>query len=105
MALLEALPETVENSLRELNQQSENTESSPPEVSKAEENGNEETNGYKRLAFATDLSENGAFGTEWLVVDAEKVYVFSPNGGERAHLRHAVPLAHIKQAKAEMGVG
>jgi ATP-binding cassette subfamily B protein len=105
MPLLETLPETVENSLRELNEQSENALPAPPEENRAEENGGEETNEPRRIAFATDISAEGTFGEEWLVVDEEKVYVFSPNGGERAHLRHAVPLARIKQAKTEMGVG
>lgn len=63
------------------------------------------SNGTKPIAFATDINAEGVFGPEWLVVDREQVYVFSPNGGEHAHLRHAVPIRRIKEAKAEMHIG
>src|SRR5262249_24550971 len=72
----------------------------------SEDAGGEETpEERKRIAFATDITSEGAFGPEWLVVENEKLYVFAPNGGTRAHLRHVVPLRAIKEAKAEVHVG
>jgi ATP-binding cassette subfamily B protein len=137
MALLETLPEAVENSLRELRQQAQTEPTNgkshlppiatsangsaiiapqslpstlpgeddiaPEESDKADSNGADHSD--KPIAFATDINAEGVFGPEWLVVDKEQVYVFSPNGGEYAHLRQAVPIHRIKEAKAEMGVG
>ncbi|HLK57538.1 MAG TPA: ABC transporter transmembrane domain-containing protein [Chthonomonadaceae bacterium] len=158
MALLEALPDIVEASLRELREQDDTTPSEgtaekllgeavvqqrdpaastsisnnghdalttlPSADSASEEAGPAETQPKtsheellptnsdtaeatvpKVLAFATDLNAEGAFGPEWLVVDSGKVYVFAPNGGQKAHLLHVVPLAHIKEAKAEIQIG
>ncbi len=139
MALLETLPEPVENSLRELRERTQTQPANghtdtpltstdnnptalpqPAEAVVAMRDGGpvpdgqtdaEETEGTvlniaeKPIAFATDINAEGVFGPEWLVVDQEQVYVFSPNGGERAHLRLAVPVERIKEAKAEVHVG
>ncbi|HZP80744.1 MAG TPA: ABC transporter transmembrane domain-containing protein [Chthonomonadaceae bacterium] len=124
MALLETLPEEVENSLRELRQQAQNDSngstngdgktpalpapSEPTPLSEEESPQKDEdvlNLEEKPIAFATDINAEGVFGPEWLVADNEQVYVFSPNGGKHAHLRHAVPIQRIKEVKAEMGVG
>lgn len=136
MALLEALPEVVENTLRELREQEQTGSSTQPALAAngdtaavqavvaqrpddavsesgtdapseldAEAKSGEAPGDTTPLAFATDLNAKGDFGPEWLVVDSGKVYVFGPNGGQRAHIRHAVPLARIKEAKAEMHIG
>jgi len=57
------------------------------------------------IVFATDVNVHGAFGEEWLIVDDHRVYVFAPNGSERAHLVHSVPLRSIREANAEIKVG
>ena len=49
------------------------------------------------IVFATDINAGGEFGEEWLVVEDERVYVFSPNGGEKAHLIHEVPMRSIQR--------
>ena len=134
MALLEALPEVVENSLRELHAQNEtarNGSASPNEP--AEKNGaaaapptaelppapdtsealteTPETDPEKAaeadrtIAFETDVTTSGAFGTEWVVVEKEQVCVLAPNGATKAHVRHVVPMTRIKEAKAEMHIG
>lgn len=129
MALLETLPDEVANSLREL--QSQRPAASPrlPEshpVTVADQpaasgsvatlermadavaattNTEPDAEPIKTVAFETDMTENGVFGTEWLVVDSEQVMVFRRNGGNKAHLLHAVPLSRIKEAKAEMLIG
>jgi len=57
------------------------------------------------IVFATDINAKGAFGEEWLVIDRKRVYVFAPNGGEKAQVVHDVPLESIREAKAEVNVG
>ena len=130
MALLETLPDDVANSLRELQAQRpaeqprlldepysvlpaeqllaagpvatlERTTEAVPEAMDAVADAEP----IKTVAFETDMTENGVFGTEWLVVDLEQVTVFRRNGGNKAHLLHAVPLSRIKEAKADMLVG
>ena len=59
----------------------------------------------KRIAFATDLDAKGGFGSEWLVVDDGVVHVFEPDGETRAKLKYSVPIADIKEAKAETYIG
>ncbi len=59
----------------------------------------------KRIAFATDLDSAGSFDSEWVVVEDGQVYVFTRNGGSTAHLKHVVPIADIKDAKAETYFG
>lgn len=125
MALLEALPETVENSLRDLREQrlalsdtsagtgSNGKNGAAPvasasaaaEMTEPEAAAETTPESDKPIAFETDITESGAFGTEWVVIDSGQVYVFAPNGGTRAHLRHSVPLERIKEAKAEIHIG
>jgi ATP-binding cassette subfamily B protein len=158
MALVEELPDFVENSLRELREKEEPTEALPappqvldealtngngakaallgtatthavvavlapasnggnatedpkgeaeePSAMEAEKTGNEEgAEAPRRISFATDINAAGTFGPEWLVIENRQLYVFAPNGGQRAHLLHAVPLSTIREAKAEMHVG
>ena len=57
------------------------------------------------LVFETDINQEGAFHPEWLVVDDANAYVFSRNGGNRAKLRHSLPLQTIQEAKTETLVG
>lgn len=59
----------------------------------------------KPIVFASDLARQGDFGEEWLVVSQEKLYVFTPNGGQKAKLRHVIPCEDISEAKAEIKVG
>ena len=140
MALLEALPETVENSLRDLRKHAEDSSNggsstpktlpakptSPPSEKQVSTNGHEakteeiattekpsegeveaiaEATEPPRIAFATDIKSDGAFGPEWVVVENAQVYVFAENGGDRAHLRRTVPIRDIKEVKAEMHIG
>ncbi len=58
-----------------------------------------------RIAFATDLDSAGSFAPEWLVVENGSVYVFTRNGDARAHVKWAVPLSEIREAKAEVYIG
>jgi ATP-binding cassette subfamily B protein len=95
MPLLEALPEEVENSLTDLYAASRVSQAS--ELSIPEET--------PRITFATDINQQGEFGPEWLVLDQDHVYVFAPNGGNRAKVLHAVPLAAIQEVKSEPAVG
>jgi ATP-binding cassette subfamily B protein len=83
MPLVEDLPEQVENALKDA--------------------GDGETE--RRIAFATDIREEGVFGEEWLVVTGKNLYVFSPNGGAKAEVRHALSLESIQEAKTDMLVG
>ncbi len=142
MALLEALPDSVAASLRDLQEQN------PPESGDAVDdslpgsavlNGSDKVHAVvpalhlngaatakvpapdvtddistdavksrpleRPIVFATDINARGAFGEEWLVVDDHRVYVFSPNGGEKANLLHNVPLNTIREANAEVSVG
>ncbi len=57
------------------------------------------------LVFATDINASGAFGEEWLVVDNRSVYVFTPNGGEKAQVVYNLPINTIREATAEIKVG
>lgn len=139
MALLEELPDFVENTLRQLHaeepeappavspsptvseplpdlshavvgslpaKQAESSEAVAPPGEKADEKpSQEEEEAPKRIAFATDITADGAFGSEWVVVENGKVFVFGKNGGTTAKVLHAVPLSTIKEAKAEVLVG
>ena len=78
-------------------------ESASETISETTEASADET--PKRIAFETDINAAGVFGREWLVVEDEQVYVFSPNGGTRAHLRHSIPLIKIQEAKTETFIG
>ena len=133
MALLETLPEAVETRLRDLRQQtafaapasnknvSEKIETSrnghagngavavlerEPETAIATENSAEVED--KRILFATDVTADGAFGTEYLVLERDGVYVFAPGKNGKSgtiETRTALPMAEIKSAKAETYIG
>ena len=160
MALLETLPEEVENSLRELRKIAENEVVEIDDLEKKpnsflvsaskhatiSQNGAErsKTNGAisdavslekkdlvassdalaetdrskeeiiaaeaairleRPIIFATDVTDDGVFGEEWLVVDDKQVYVFSKNGGNKAKVRYNIPIETIKEAKAETHIG
>src|SRR5687767_15067181 len=60
---------------------------------------------YSPVVFETDLSERGDFGVGWLVIDADSVRVYSPNGGGPAELQRTVPLTAIRSAQADTFVG
>ncbi len=98
MPLLENIPEEVENSLRAL-RTSEETEpySVPSDVTAVPF--------IPDIVFATDLNHRGEFGPEWLVVGEETLYVFTPNGGDTAKVRHNIPLNEVIQARTETLVG
>ncbi len=89
MALLETLPEEVENVLREADTPSaqDSSPSSP------------------RIAFATDINERGEFAPEWLVAEKGHIYVFAPNGGSKARILHAIPLEEVKNVEVEHKIG
>ena len=57
------------------------------------------------LVFETDITPEGVFHPEWLVVDDAQVYVFARNGGNHAKVRHAIPLKQIQEAKTDTLVG
>lgn len=141
MALLEALPETVATSLRELQEQNEtdaprlaHNGAGDPEPQndidaehaavsaliphKVPSNGSEADDSEspqdepvplrpleRPIVFATDITADGAFGEEWLVVDDHRVYVFAGNGGGKAKVIHNLPLRSIREANAEVKVG
>ena len=140
MALLETLPEEVENSLLELRANAGKEETKVLEQKLIEnddtpKNGNhaptstavesqEEiavreaevvkkeliaADAIKRferpIVFATDVTDGGTFGEEWLVVDDKRVYVFSRNGGNKAKVRYNIPIDSIKEAKADTHIG
>ena len=84
MALVEELPPSVEATLR------------------SERNGS----GDDPLAVAVkaDIGGDGNLGERWVVVDAEKVRVLTPNG-TKAHVDLSVPLSDIQFARTENLVG
>jgi ATP-binding cassette subfamily B protein len=101
MPLLEELPEQVENRLVEIRAQADREQQSESDA--AEET--ESVEPLKQVAFATDIAADGSWGEEWLVVDDRSVYVFAPNGGNKADLRLSVPIKRIKEATTEILVG
>ena len=135
MAFLDTLPEPVENRLRELRSQLPNTHSSTNGHSHAEtipapRSGHAASNGAvavlepetrteivpettsetddaqdERILFETDINANGVFGTEWLVVEDGRIYVFAPGNTNRAELRLEVPLDGVQKAKADSFIG
>jgi hypothetical protein len=65
------------------------------------------TNGYSDdivIAVAADLTLQGAFGEEWLVVTKDRLLVYEP-GDDRPSLRVDLPLAGIKSPAADSLVG
>ncbi len=90
MALLEVLPEEVENGLRSL-------DTIPRQEMGADKDS--------RIVFATDINVRGEFSTEWLVADREQIFVFAPNGGNKAKLIKSVPLGEVREVRAEMQIG
>ena len=135
MALVETLPEAVESRLRDLRQQAafaaapkepfngnETTEISrkghadngavavlerEPETAVSEKNDEADAED-KRILFQTDLTEDGAFGTEYLVLERDGVFVFAPGKNGKSgtvETRAALPMTEIKSAKAETYIG
>ena len=82
MAIVEPLPETVENALRKL----------------------AGGNGEPKLAVSTDIDGSGKFGERWLIATDDKAYVFLNDQGN-AQLLHEVPLRDIENVNAEFLVG
>src|SRR5579862_2822465 len=140
MPLLETLPEEVENSLRDLREQSSSKSDTPAlpgvvavsepyqavavvgdqapvpveetvEPESADETATAIQNAPFRLedgqhiTFETDINVRGEFGTEWLVADSSHLYVFAPNGGNRAKVLQAIPIGQIREVKSETQIG
>lgn len=111
MALLDTLPEEVAISLRELRMQNghSSTHSNGITPDKSDQGDDPELapmpTPEKPLVFETDITPDGLFHPEWLVVDGTSAYVFSRNGGGKANLRHAIPLEQIKEVKTDTLVG
>ncbi len=133
MPLLETLPEAVETRLRDLRQQS--AFAAPASNGNYTEKIETPRNGHagngavavlerepetaaliperdeaedKRILFQTDLRADGAFGTEYLVVERDGVYVFAPGKNGASGLietRTALPMTEIQSAKAETYIG
>ena len=82
MAIVEPLPEPVENELRKLAGQS-------PEL---------------KLAVSTDIDGHGQFGERWLIAAGDTAYVFLNDQGKAEPL-HEVPLRDIEYVTAEFLVG
>jgi len=66
--------------------------------------GSVQTAGPGAWAFATDLTLEGAFGREWLVVDGEWVHVLRAEGAETA-ARLTLRLQDLSAVHAETFVG
>jgi ATP-binding cassette subfamily B protein len=135
MPLLETLPEEVENSLRDLREKSPVTSNGPAlagvvsaprslavvvngagPVSAADAEGVAEESltppdapeglaDGQHLAFETDITGRGEFGTEWLVADSSHLYVFAPNGGNRAKVLCTIPMEQLREVKSETQIG
>lgn len=95
MPLLDELPIELESRLREL----AGDEPLPVQTSDAP------AGSPPRIVFETDISPDGAFGTQWLVVDHGHVLVFAKGNGKGPELRYDLPLERIADAHAEMLVG
>ena len=136
MALLETLPEEVENTLRDLRAvaavtnpvapteqietsipfakghgafaYSSGESPSSPATSDDDDDNLENApipTAENPLVFETDITPEGVFHPEWLVVDDAQVYVFARNGGGKAKMRYAIPLESIEEAKTDTLVG
>ncbi len=101
MALLDELPEEVENGLRSLRLLGQ-LDAEPPI---ADLDAGDDGGSRRIIAFATDLDHSGRFGREWLVVRRGYLYVFTPNGGREAVLKTAVPLERVREVTADFYVG
>ncbi len=82
MPLVEPLPAPIENTLHRLANSDE-----------------------LRIAFPTDISMDGQFGEEWLVVSSDRIWVLKQNGKSEADIREDIPLNSVKTAHASMQVG
>ncbi len=96
MPLLDELPIELESSLREV---------AGDDAAAGATTADAEGNGAFRLVFEADVDPEGAFGTQWLVVENGHVYVFAKANGKGPELRHDLPIESISEAKAEMLVG
>lgn len=82
MAIVEPLPENVEQELRKLTG----------------------WNGEAKLAVSTDIDGSEKFGERWLIATDDTAYVFLNDDG-KARLLHEVPLSAIENVNAEFLVG
>jgi len=57
-----------------------------------------------RLTLRSDLSPDGRFGEQWLLIDDSDLWILERSNGS-AHLRYHYPLAAIRDAKVERCVG
>ncbi len=57
-----------------------------------------------QLAVRSDLSPDGKFGEQWLLIDPQDLWVVDRHNGS-AQLRHKIPLETIQDAKVERCVG
>jgi ATP-binding cassette, subfamily B, bacterial len=94
MPLLELLPSEVTQTLDKL----------PPDLQKLTEPAAEFVPA-PRIAFETDITQDGKFGTEWLVVENGQIYVLAKNGGGEAKMLRTVPLSAVKEVKTDSLVG
>lgn len=58
-----------------------------------------------RIAFETDMTQEGKFGKEWLVVEKGQIHVLAQNGDAKTHILRSIPLADVKEIKVESLVG
>jgi ATP-binding cassette subfamily B protein len=56
------------------------------------------------LAVKSDLTPDGKFGEQWLLIDPQQLWVISRDNGQ-AHLRQRVPLEKIQDSRVERCVG
>lgn len=85
MALVQELPTSVETTL------------------KSQRNGHGDE--PLTVAVKADITSGGNLGERWVIADRDAVRVFSPNGGETAHLDLTLPLSEITGARTENLVG
>ncbi len=60
--------------------------------------------GRIQLATRSDLTADGQFGEQWLLVDSQHLWVIGRHNGS-ADLRHRLPLDEIQDARGERCVG
>ena len=98
-------PGVVENTIKDTAKEAgEETEKTEDDADDDQENAPIPT-AEKPLVFETDINPEGAFHSEWLVVDDANAYVFSRNGGNHARMRHKIALEDIQEAKTDTLVG
>lgn len=96
MPLLELLPSEVTQTLDKL-------PAEPPLPLPAESSA--DANPTPRVAFETDITQDGKFGTEWLVVENGQIHVLAKNGGGQAKMLRSLPLSAVKEIRTDSLVG